>query len=112
MDINEALRVADELVLAKTGKHLDNLQQEILRGSWQGKKYSQIAKEFKCGDRHVGNVASKLWQMISEILEENVTKSRACHQLEDLTKSRRNAEVEAENFLDHQVNYAPLRSQR
>ncbi|WP_354634971.1 hypothetical protein [Planktothricoides raciborskii] len=38
--------------------------------------------------------------------------SRACHQLEDLTKSRRNAEVEAENFLDHQVNYAPLRSQR
>lgn len=75
MDINEALRVADELVLAKTGKHLDNLQQEILRGSWQGKKYSQIAKEFKCGDRHVGNVASKLWQMISEILEENVTKS-------------------------------------
>ncbi|MBD2546814.1 CPCC family cysteine-rich protein, partial [Planktothricoides raciborskii] len=33
---------------------------------------------------------------------------RACHQLEDLTKSRRNAEVEAENFLDHQVNYAPL----
>jgi hypothetical protein len=75
MDINEALRVADELVLAKTGKHLDNLQQEILRGSWQGKKYSQIAKEFKCSDRHVGNVASKLWQMISEILEENVTKS-------------------------------------
>lgn len=75
MDINEALRVADDLVLAKTGKHLDTLQQEILRGSWQGKKYSHIAKEFKCGDRHVGNVASKLWQMISEILEENVTKS-------------------------------------
>ena len=75
MDVKEILRFADDLVLAKTGKHLDNLQQAVLLASWQGKRYSQVAKEFHCTERHVGNIASKLWKIMSEILEENVNKS-------------------------------------
>ena len=75
MDVKEILRFADGLVLAKTGKHLDNLQQAVLLASWQGKRYSQIAKEFHCTERHVGNMASKLWKIMSQILEENVNKS-------------------------------------
>ncbi len=75
MDIKEVLRFADDLVLAKTGKHLDRLQESVLHASWQGKRYSQLAKEFHCTERHVGNIASKLWKIMSEILEENVNKS-------------------------------------
>ncbi|WP_373534147.1 NB-ARC domain-containing protein [Microcoleus sp.] len=75
MDIREVLKFADDLVLAKTGKHLDNLQQAVLLASWQGKRYSQLAKEFHCTERHVGNIASKLWQTLSEILDENINKS-------------------------------------
>jgi NB-ARC domain len=75
MDIKEVLRFADDLVLAKTGKHLDNLQQAVLLASWQGKRYSQLAKEFYCTERHVGNIASKLWKIMSQILEDNVNKS-------------------------------------
>ncbi len=75
MDIKEVLKFADDLVLAKTGKHLDNLQQAILLASWQGKRYSQVAKDFHCTERHVGNIASKLWKIMSEILEENISKS-------------------------------------
>ncbi|MEG4799511.1 ATP-binding protein [Microcoleus sp. ARI1-B5] len=75
MDIREVLKIADDLVLAKTGKHLDNLQQAVVLASWQGKRYSQLAKEFHCTERHVGNMASKLWKIMSEILEENVNKS-------------------------------------
>ncbi|MEG4628140.1 NB-ARC domain-containing protein [Microcoleus sp. AR_TQ3_B6] len=75
MDVKEIWRFADDLVLAKTGKHLDNLQQAVLLASWQGKRYSQVAKEFHCTERHVGNIASKLWKIMSEILEENVNKS-------------------------------------
>ncbi len=74
MDIKEVLRFADDLILAKTGKHLDNLQQAVLLASRQGKRYSQLAKEFHCTERHVGNIASKLWKILSEILEENVSK--------------------------------------
>jgi NB-ARC domain len=75
MDITEVLRLADELVLAKTGKHLDNLQQAVLLASYQGKRYSEIAKEYHCTEHHVANVASKLWQLIKKKLGEKVSKT-------------------------------------
>ena len=75
MDVQELLRLADGLVFAKTGKRLDDLQQAVVRGTWQGKRYSEISKEVHCTERHVRNIASKLWQTLSEILDEDVMKS-------------------------------------
>ncbi len=75
MDVQELLRLADGLVFTKTGKRLDDLQQAVVRGTWQGKRYSEISKEVHCTERYVRNVASKLWQTISEILDEDVMKS-------------------------------------
>ncbi|MEG4518417.1 MULTISPECIES: NB-ARC domain-containing protein [unclassified Microcoleus] len=75
MDVQELLRFADGLVFAKTGKRLDDLQQAVVRGTWQGKRYSEISKEVHCTERHVRNIASKLWQTLSEILDEDVMKS-------------------------------------
>ncbi|WP_341736738.1 NB-ARC domain-containing protein [Microcoleus sp. CAWBG640] len=67
--------MAEDLVLAKTGKHLDNLQHAVLLATWQGKRYSQIAKEYYCTESHVANVASKLWQLMSKKLDKTVNKS-------------------------------------
>ncbi|MGB7712928.1 MAG: ATP-binding protein [Microcoleus sp.] len=75
MDVQELLRLADGLAFAKTGKRLDDLQQAVVRGTWQGKRYSEISKEVHCTERHIRNVASKLWQTLSEILDEDVMKS-------------------------------------
>ncbi len=75
MAFNEVLRLVDGLVFDKTGKHLDNLQKAILRATWDSEKYSKIAQEYHCTQRHVGNVASKLWQLISEETEEKIQKS-------------------------------------
>ncbi|MEG4428041.1 MULTISPECIES: NB-ARC domain-containing protein [unclassified Microcoleus] len=75
MDVQELLRLADGLVFTKTGKHLDDRQQAVVRGTWQGKRYSEISKEVHCTERHVRNIASKLWQILSKILEEDVNKS-------------------------------------
>ncbi|MEG4864984.1 MULTISPECIES: NB-ARC domain-containing protein [unclassified Microcoleus] len=75
MDVQELLKFADGLVFTKIGKHLDDLQQAVVRGTWQGKRYSEISKEVHCTERHVRNVASKLWQTLSEILDEDVMKS-------------------------------------
>ncbi|MEZ2276876.1 MAG: NB-ARC domain-containing protein [Microcoleus sp.] len=75
MDAEEILRFAENLVFAKTGKRLEDLQRTVVRGAWQGKTYPQIAKESHRTPRHTRNVASKLWQLLSEILEENVKKS-------------------------------------
>ena len=75
MTINEVLRFVDDVVFDKTGKHLDSLQKAILRATWQGEKYSKVAQEYHCTKFHVGNVASNLWQLISQELNEKIHKS-------------------------------------
>ncbi len=75
MDVKEVLRFADDLVFAKTGEHLEDLQEAILAGVWEGKKYSQIAEASYCSEGHVRNVASKLWKCLSNVLGEEVTQS-------------------------------------
>lgn len=75
MNVDEVLKMADALVFAKTGQHLDDLQQAIARGTLQGKKYSEIAQEKHCNESYVRDVGAKLWQTLSEELGEEVKKS-------------------------------------
>lgn len=75
MDVQEVLKLADDLVFINTGKHLDNLQEVILRGTLQGLKYSKIADESHCTEGHVKDIASELWKLLSEVSGEEVNKS-------------------------------------
>ncbi|MCL1464784.1 NB-ARC domain-containing protein [Argonema galeatum] len=75
MNLKEVLKMADDLVFAKTGQHLDDLQEAILRGTMQGEKYTKIAEEFHCNESYVRDVGSKLWQILSQELGEKVSKS-------------------------------------
>ena len=75
MDVQEVLEWADELVLAKTGSHLNSLQQEILGGVWHSQKYKEIAARYHCSEANVKRVAGNLWQLISAELDEEVNKS-------------------------------------
>lgn len=84
MDTQKVLKFADDLVFTKTGKHLDNLQEAILRGTVQGKRYSKIAEENNCTQGHVKDVASEFWKIFSEILGEEVSKSNFRATLERL----------------------------
>ncbi|MEG5163749.1 NB-ARC domain-containing protein [Microcoleus sp. AT3-A2] len=93
MDVKEVLRFADDLVFAKTGEHLEDLQEAILGGVWEGKKYSQIAEVSHCSEGHVRNVASKLWKRLSNVLGEEVTPSNLLSALE-----RRQLFIVSSNF--------------
>lgn len=75
MDAEEILKFADNLVFTKTGKHLDNVQEAILLGAWQGQKYPKIAEEAHCSEGHARDVASELWKIFSDVLGEAVNKS-------------------------------------
>ena len=99
MDVQELLRLADGLVFAKTGKRLDDMQQAVVRGTWQGKRYSEISKEVHCTERHVRNIASKLWQTLSEILNEDVMKSNLRSTMERYQVSQ-NSNFLNYNFLE------------
>lgn len=84
MDIEAILALADRLVVAQTGKHLDNLQQAILRGAWENQKYAEIAEVYHCSEGHVKDAGSELWQLFSSVLEEEVSKSNVRATLERL----------------------------
>ena len=75
MDIAEVLTLADELIFAKTGKHLDYVQDAILRGTLQDATYTQIAQELYSSPSHVRNVGSDLWKTLSKGLKKNITKN-------------------------------------
>lgn len=72
MDTEEALEIADRLIYAKTGKHLNDLEREVFIGSWQGQTYEKM---YPLNPEYVEkNVGYKLWKKLSFALEEKVTK--------------------------------------
>ena len=75
MDIAEVLTLADQLIFAKTGKHLDYVQDAILRGTLQDATYTQIAQELYSSPSHVRNVGSELWKTLSKGLKKKITKN-------------------------------------
>ncbi len=75
MDIAEVLTLADELIFAKTGKHLDYVQDAILRGTLEDATYTQIAQELYSSPSHVRNVGSDLWKTLSKGLKKDITKN-------------------------------------
>ena len=74
MDVQKLLTWADQLVLEKTGKHLNSLEQAVLTGVWNNKKYNEIADEYHCSEANVKRVAGNLWKLFSEELDEKVDK--------------------------------------
>lgn len=87
MNIKEVLKMADDLVFAQTGQHLDDLQEAILRGTMQGEKYTKIAEEIHCNESYVRDVGSKLWQIFSEELGEDINKKNFRASMERLQVS-------------------------
>jgi len=75
MELKEVLRFADEKVFSKTGKHLDDLQEAILKETLQGRKYAtKIAQDRDCTEGYVRVAASELWKILSDVFDEDVTK--------------------------------------
>ena len=74
ISLEKAIAIADAAVFAKTYKHLSTLQVVIFRGSWFDLKYSQISQTCHCSEIHVKMSASVLWDLLSQALDEKVTK--------------------------------------
>ena len=74
MDFQEALEFVDQLTYTKTGKHLNDLEREVFIGSWQGRTYEEIYPHNpEYIEKYVGY---KLWQKLSTVLGEKVTKKK------------------------------------
>src|SRR4028119_2106485 len=86
MDIEKALHWADKLIHEKTGKHLNDLEREVFIGSYQGRTYEDI---YPLNPQYVEkDVGYKLWQKLSNVLEEKVSKKNFRGALERSLKQR------------------------
>jgi hypothetical protein len=84
MNVNEVLQFVDRLMLEHTGKHLDDVQKAVIEGTWQKQTYGDMAQEFKFNKNYVGDVGAGLWQLLSEVLGEEVKKTNFRSTLERL----------------------------
>ena len=75
MNADTAITWIDRLVERETGKHLNDLQIFTIEQIWAGKKYIEIAEAYHCTEGHVKDIAAALWQLLSQLLDERVTKT-------------------------------------
>lgn len=64
-----AVRVVDELVLAKTGKHLSEPELVVMQGAWHDSDYEEIAGNSPYSLNYLQRtIAPQLWDTLSEVL--------------------------------------------
>jgi NACHT domain len=112
MELKEVLRFADDKVFSKTGKHLDDLQEAILKEVLQGRKYAtKIAQDRDCSEGYVRVAASELWKILSDVLGEDVSKVNVRAILER-AKFYNHSSAIGENYgtVNHNVNICQERA--
>jgi len=106
MNTQELINYLDELLYDSTGKHIDSLQLEILKGVLNGKKYEDIAKEYKCSKSHVKDEAYKLWRSLSDTLGEDINKSNFKATVERIIAKNNHGVIVNSNQID-KLNFCP-----
>lgn len=75
MDFGQGLAIADDTIFAKTGRRLGQVERAILTGCWHEQTYEAIADETGYSLSYINRtVAPKLWQTLSYVFDERVTK--------------------------------------
>ncbi|MFM6152233.1 MAG: ATP-binding protein, partial [Sphaerospermopsis kisseleviana] len=82
MTVDEVVKFVDQMVFEKTGKHLDDIQIAVVEGTWNRKSYDDIARKYNLTNNHIADIGSKLWQLLSDILNEDIKKTNFCSTLE------------------------------
>ncbi len=90
MGAEEALEFADRLVFVKTGRHLEQPQRIIFSDLWQDRRktYDDIAESRGYSSVYLKEVGAGLWQLLSEILGEKITKGSFQSAVERLWKQQ------------------------
>jgi AAA+ ATPase superfamily predicted ATPase len=104
MNLKEMLKFADDIVFAKTGQHLDDLQAAVLRGTLQRETYKEIAQDFDCSESRTREIGSELWQILSEELGEDINKKNFRSAMERLEVSIYSNVAQEESVQINSVN--------
>jgi len=71
----DAKQLADYLLFESTGKHLSDIENQVLQGAWEGKSYGAIAEELGYTLEYINSdVGYGLWTKLSKATGEKLTK--------------------------------------
>ena len=98
MTFEEALGFIESALESKASKPLNFLEQEILKAAWKNATYSALAESLYLSIGHIKDSSSILWQRISDIMGEKVTKNnfRSLLEKQSTTTDLAEAKVEGE----------------
>ncbi|MBE9037019.1 NB-ARC domain-containing protein [aff. Roholtiella sp. LEGE 12411] len=85
----EALAVVSDLVFAKRGRHLTDLEILVMRGTWNNREFIEIAENSSYSVNYLQRgVASRLWDILSKTIGhgERVSKKNLRYFLEKATE--------------------------
>ncbi len=75
MDLSQALRVANQAMLAQFDRGLRDVETAIVKGSWENQTYEKIAEVSGYSDSYLRrDIGPKLWKILSQALGEPVGK--------------------------------------
>lgn len=96
----EVKQVADLLAFQKTGKHLSDIEMIVLKGSWSGETYEEMAEQAGYAADYLNkDVGNKLWKKLSDILEEKVSKKNLREPLKRASKEQQQPPVVPEGSV-------------
>jgi len=75
-NLDEAIKIANQLMFAKINRHLTDVEIMIIKGAWEREEYDQIAAKNQYATSYISqDVAPKLWKLLTKALGEKVKKS-------------------------------------
>lgn len=74
MNIDNAIALADDLLLQKTGQQLTTLDKLVLKGSLEHKSYKEIAASTYRSPRTIKDIGAQLWRKLAHAFETPVKK--------------------------------------
>ena len=90
----EVKQIADRLAVQKTGKHLSDIEMIVLKGSWSGGTYEEMAEQAGYTADYLNkDVGNKLWKKLSAILGEKVSKKNLREPLKRALKAQQQPSV-------------------
>ncbi|MBE9035210.1 NB-ARC domain-containing protein [aff. Roholtiella sp. LEGE 12411] len=73
LDIDKVLEILDEQVLQNTGRHLLESERLLIKGSWYGRDYKEMASDSGYNSDYLHReLAPQLWAMLSEVIGDGV----------------------------------------
>lgn len=76
MDFEEVFKAVNAAVFASQGRHLSQVEEDVLRGAWLDLTYPEIAKTSSYSLNYLKqDVGPNLWKLLSRVMGEDVGKS-------------------------------------